>query len=118
MDGGDQSHNTLKRSITIAKASKRRMPVKIIFLGINPLLQHIHSISNIVTAKTNSLQGIESSGKSTVAKQMKIMYEGGFTQEERRIMLLEMQSYILGNIKDILQGVEKLNLTLPPETQV
>ena len=48
MDGGDQSHNTLKRSITIAKASKRRMPVKIIFLGINPLLQHIHPTANIV----------------------------------------------------------------------
>lgn len=49
---------------------------------------------------------------------MKLLYQDGFSTEERKVQLALIHTYILGNIKDILQGVERLNLTLSPETRV
>jgi GTPase SAR1 family protein len=76
-----------------SKSIRRRMPVKLILLGT------------------------ENSGKSAIAKQMKITYQkDGYTPDERKNMLPQIHAYILGNIKDILQGIVKLNLSLSPES--
>eukprot|EP00026_Physarum_polycephalum_P009805 Phypoly_transcript_09942.p1 GENE.Phypoly_transcript_09942~~Phypoly_transcript_09942.p1 ORF type:complete len:374 (+),score=41.04 Phypoly_transcript_09942:109-1230(+) len=86
----EDSNLTLKRFAS-SKSFKRRMPVKLIILGT------------------------ENSGKSTIAKQIKTTYQGEYSEDEKKEMLLNIRSYILGNIKDILQGIDKFNLPLSPE---
>ncbi|GAA6067651.1 guanine nucleotide-binding protein G(t) subunit alpha-2-like isoform X1, partial [Tachysurus ichikawai] len=55
-------------------------------------------------------------GKSTIMKQMKILYHGGFTKEEQ----LEYKSVIYGNMLQsalaIVAGMEKLQIKYDTET--
>lgn len=65
-----------------------------------------------------SATGAGDSGKSTLAKQMKIIYLDGYTVEERRNIIPAVHQNILSTFKDILKGVHGLKLKLPAEAQV
>ncbi|XP_053530107.1 guanine nucleotide-binding protein G(t) subunit alpha-3 [Ictalurus punctatus] len=62
------------------------------------------------------LLGAGEAGKSTIMKQMKILYRGGFTKEEQ----LEFKAVIYGNILQlalaIIAGMEKLQIKYDSET--
>ncbi|XP_027012132.1 guanine nucleotide-binding protein G(t) subunit alpha-2-like isoform X2 [Tachysurus fulvidraco] len=62
------------------------------------------------------LLGAGEAGKSTIMKQMKILYHGGFTKEEQ----LEYKSVIYGNMLQsalaIVAGMEKLQIKYDTET--
>jgi len=63
------------------------------------------------------LLGAGDSGKSTLAKQMKILFLNGYTEEEKKGIIPAVHANVLSNIKDILKGVQKYKLSLPPEIQ-
>jgi len=63
------------------------------------------------------LLGTGDSGKSTLAKQMKILFLNGYTEDEKRGIIPAVHANVLSNIKDILKGVQKYKLVLPPEIQ-
>jgi hypothetical protein len=49
---------------------------------------------------------------------MKILYLNGYTDEERKNVKPAIHANVLGNIKDILKGVQKYKLTLPADVLV
>jgi len=61
------------------------------------------------------LLGAGDSGKSTIAKQMKILYLNGYTEEERKNIIPAIYANILSSMKDILKGVQRYNIDLAPE---
>jgi len=63
------------------------------------------------------LLGAGDSGKSTLAKQMKILYLDGYTVEERKNIIPAIHQNIVGTFKDILKGVQIVKIKLPPEVQ-
>jgi GTPase SAR1 family protein len=63
------------------------------------------------------LLGAGDSGKSTLAKQMKIIYLDGYTVEERKNIIPAIHQNILSTFKDMLKGLQTLKLKLPNEVQ-
>lgn len=49
---------------------------------------------------------------------MKILFLNGYTEDEKKIIIPSVHANVLGNIKDILKGVQKYKLVLPPDIQV
>jgi hypothetical protein len=63
--------------------------------------------------------GTAGSGKGTLAKQMKILYNDGYTTvEERRYMIPAVHQRILSTFKNILESVNEYKIKLSPEAQV
>lgn len=62
--------------------------------------------------------GAGESGKSTLSKQMRLIYVNGYTDEERKTIIPSVHANVLSNIKDILRGVNKFKLVLPTDVQV
>lgn len=62
--------------------------------------------------------GAGDSGKSTIAKQMKILYLNGYTDEEKKNIIPAIYANILSSMKDILKGVQRYNIELSPEIKV
>jgi len=58
------------------------------------------------------LLGAGDSGKSTIAKQMKILYLHGFSEEERKNYISIIQANVLNSVKFILKGVSLLGYRL------
>lgn len=63
------------------------------------------------------LLGTGDSGKSTVAKQMKILYLNGYTNEERKNMIPSIHAHVFGCMKDIVKGVQRYGLEPPPNVK-
>ena len=62
--------------------------------------------------------GAGDSGKSTLAKQMKIIYLDGYPVEERKHIIPAVHQNIISTFKDILKGMSVMKLKLPTEVQV
>ena len=64
------------------------------------------------------LLGAGQSGKSTMAKQMKLIYLGGFSDAERGAFAEIVHGNILTALYDLLAGVQQSKLSLQPENEV
>ena len=66
--------------------------------------------------KSNKLKvlllGSADSGKTTVLKQLKILYGTGFTNEERVTMKTKVKRNLIHNMKLLVNGLEKFNIPL------
>ncbi len=66
--------------------------------------------------KSNKLKvlllGSADSGKTTVLKQLKILYGTGFTNEERVTMKAKVKRNLIHNMKLLVNGLEKFNIPL------
>jgi guanine nucleotide-binding protein subunit alpha len=58
------------------------------------------------------LLGSADSGKTTVLKQMKILYGTGFTNEERVRMKGRVKKNLIHNMKLLVNGLETLNIPI------
>jgi len=63
------------------------------------------------------LLGAGESGKSTLAKQMKIIHLDGFTKDELLNMKSIIYSNIIGSIRVLIEASGKLNISITPENQ-
>eukprot|EP01121_Diplochlamys_sp_Union-15-3_P001965 TRINITY_DN1168_c0_g1_i3.p1 TRINITY_DN1168_c0_g1~~TRINITY_DN1168_c0_g1_i3.p1 ORF type:complete len:351 (+),score=59.05 TRINITY_DN1168_c0_g1_i3:75-1127(+) len=63
------------------------------------------------------LLGAGESGKSTIAKQMKIIHLSGFTEDERLYFKDVIHSNILGSAKALIQAAENFSYSLSKKTQ-
>jgi len=63
------------------------------------------------------LLGAGESGKSTIAKQMKILYLNGYTEEEKRNIIPSIHANLLSAMKDILKGVQRFGFELSPQAK-
>jgi len=63
------------------------------------------------------LLGIGGSGKSTVAKQLRIIYNNGFSSQELADYKSVLQLNCLKSMKTLVQAVKKLNLKMPREVK-
>ena len=64
------------------------------------------------------LLGAGQSGKSTLAKQMKIIYLEGFSDDERRAYQEIVNANIFTAVRDLLQGVRQEGLQLQAQSEV
>jgi hypothetical protein len=55
--------------------------------------------------------GAGESGKSTIFKQMRIIYQNGFSDKERREFIRTIQHNCMENMRELLMGAKKLGLT-------
>jgi hypothetical protein len=62
--------------------------------------------------------GIGGSGKSTVAKQLKIIYNNGFSSQELSDYKAVLQLNSLKSMKTLVQQCKKLNLKIPKDLKV
>ena len=62
--------------------------------------------------------GTGDSGKSTVIKQMKLLYLNGFKDDERKGFIPAIHYNILIAIKDIIKGANSIGLKLPVDIKV
>ncbi len=62
--------------------------------------------------------GAGDSGKSTIAKQMKILFQDGYTEEERKHYIPAIHANVLNSIKDLLRGIQKYGVELSATTKV
>jgi guanine nucleotide-binding protein G(i) subunit alpha len=63
------------------------------------------------------LLGIGGSGKSTVCKQLRIIYDNGFSTQELQDYKQILQLNVLKSMKALVQQVRKLNLKVPREVR-
>jgi hypothetical protein len=70
-------------------------------------------ISLIWQKITNFISGIGGSGKSTVCKQLRIIYDNGFSTQELQDYRQLLQLNVLKSMKALVQQVRKLGLKVP-----
>jgi len=58
------------------------------------------------------LLGAGESGKSTVAKQMKLIYQQGFSEEEKKGFISVVQNNILASMQQLIGGAELLGINI------
>jgi len=58
------------------------------------------------------LLGAGESGKSTIAKQMKLIYLDGFSVEERNLFITAIHTNVYQSMRNLIQAAERLGLTL------
>lgn len=63
------------------------------------------------------LLGTGESGKSTVVKQMKLLYGSGYTEKELQDFRAQIFTYLLNNACYLITGLDKCGLALQPEAQ-
>jgi len=63
-------------------------------------------------------KGAGESGKSTIAKQMKIIHQKGYSNEERLGMKHVVYRNLIDAIKILMAGLERYNLKVLPENEV
>lgn len=63
------------------------------------------------------LLGAGESGKSTIAKQMKMIYLNGFKEEERRAYRDIVHSNVVLSMRNLVLACEKLNIEMSPEAK-
>jgi len=63
------------------------------------------------------LLGAGESGKSTIAKQMKIIHLNGFSQEERQGFKSIIFSNVVGSMRVLIEATEKLHIQISSENQ-
>lgn len=61
------------------------------------------------------LLGAGESGKSTIFKQMKIIHNSGYTDDERRSMTPTVHNNLVQNMQDLLKGMGQLSIPVPDE---
>jgi len=59
-----------------------------------------------------SFKGTGESGKSTIAKQMKIIHLNGFTDEERKLYTNAIHNNIYLSMRAMIQAAHQINVTL------
>ena len=64
------------------------------------------------------LLGAGQSGKSTLAKQMKILYLEGFSEEERKAFREIVCSNIFAAVRELVMGLRRTGLSLLPQNEV
>ena len=64
------------------------------------------------------LLGAGQSGKSTLAKQMKILYLNGFSEEEKIRMVDVIYMNLYTWARELLEGVTRSDMSLTPATKV
>eukprot|EP00123_Amoebidium_parasiticum_P007981 comp18497_c2_seq1/m.19875 comp18497_c2_seq1/g.19875 ORF comp18497_c2_seq1/g.19875 comp18497_c2_seq1/m.19875 type:complete len:355 (-) comp18497_c2_seq1:375-1439(-) len=62
------------------------------------------------------LLGAGEAGKSTVLKQMKVIHNDGFTEDDRRRMQPAVYNHIISSIRAIVQAMAKLQITLDDDS--
>ncbi|GAM25902.1 hypothetical protein SAMD00019534_090770 [Acytostelium subglobosum LB1] len=63
------------------------------------------------------LLGAGESGKSTIAKQMKIIHKSGYSNEERKEFKVIIYRNILDNMRILLDGMSRIGLNVDPANQ-
>jgi hypothetical protein len=61
------------------------------------------------------LLGAGESGKSTIAKQMKIIHKNGFADDERKSYLAIVNNNVIGSIKSLIRACRELNINIEQE---
>ncbi|KAF5366288.1 hypothetical protein D9758_005794 [Tetrapyrgos nigripes] len=59
--------------------------------------------------------GAEGSGRSTIFKQMRIMHQGGYSEEERRMYRSDIFQHVLRSVEDVLSVIHELGLAYAEE---
>lgn len=86
-----------------------RSELKLLLLGI------FSGLSVVVNA---TILGAGESGKSTIAKQMQILHNSGFSQQERLDYVSTITHNILSALRVLIQGGDSNWCTLSPVIQV
>jgi hypothetical protein len=63
-------------------------------------------------------KGAGDSGKSTIGKQMRILYQKGFPDEDKQHFKCVIHSNVMVAVAAIAQGAQKLNISLSEESLV
>ncbi len=107
--GGAEDVEQKKRSQAIDRkleedSKKLRRECKILLLGTNA--RRTHAVQRVLTC----VPGSGESGKSTIVKQMKIIHQNGYTQEERALYRLTIYKNLIDCMKAVIGAMRQFEV--------